>query len=208
MSKFFFFQAEDGIRDKLVTGVQTCALPISLSQSICCLPLPVQDKPHLQLACRACMTYTMCHTDRLLQENTDAFYPLETRARTPPLAPRAANRPHQDLLRHQAHRGKHRRPGRPLPRRSPPQKSRQALLQRPGPEAAWLGRLSTTRAPLRTSRNSILRYSAKFSTSWKSASAGRRTRAPLASRAFVAPPFRAASLILSDRRVQLHFACG
>src|SRR2546425_3982057 len=28
---FFFFQAEDGIRDKLVTGVQTCALPISMS---------------------------------------------------------------------------------------------------------------------------------------------------------------------------------
>src|SRR5271170_6116165 len=26
---FFFFQAEDGIRDPLVTGVQTCALPIS-----------------------------------------------------------------------------------------------------------------------------------------------------------------------------------
>src|SRR3989441_10785952 len=26
---FFFFQEEDGIRDKLVTGVQTCALPIS-----------------------------------------------------------------------------------------------------------------------------------------------------------------------------------
>src|SRR5205823_9643248 len=30
---FFFFQAEDGIRDKLVTGVQTCALPISTSTS-------------------------------------------------------------------------------------------------------------------------------------------------------------------------------
>src|SRR3989454_11286469 len=28
---FFFFQAEDGIRDYKVTGVQTCALPISLS---------------------------------------------------------------------------------------------------------------------------------------------------------------------------------
>src|SRR5215204_7533580 len=27
---FFFFQAEDGIRDHCVTGVQTCALPISL----------------------------------------------------------------------------------------------------------------------------------------------------------------------------------
>src|SRR5438132_5584699 len=26
---FFFFQAEDGIRDHCVTGVQTCALPIS-----------------------------------------------------------------------------------------------------------------------------------------------------------------------------------
>src|SRR5437667_8142757 len=26
---FFFFQAEDGIRDRDVTGVQTCALPIS-----------------------------------------------------------------------------------------------------------------------------------------------------------------------------------
>ena len=28
MYGFFFFQAEDGIRDDLVTGVQTCALPI------------------------------------------------------------------------------------------------------------------------------------------------------------------------------------
>src|SRR5271168_1470020 len=27
---FFFFQAEDGIRDRTVTGVQTCALPIWL----------------------------------------------------------------------------------------------------------------------------------------------------------------------------------
>src|SRR6267143_4035963 len=27
---FFFFQAEDGIRDGTVTGVQTCALPISI----------------------------------------------------------------------------------------------------------------------------------------------------------------------------------
>src|SRR2546427_7648213 len=29
MGRFFFFQAEDGIRDLTVTGVQTCALPIS-----------------------------------------------------------------------------------------------------------------------------------------------------------------------------------
>src|SRR2546421_9777327 len=29
---FFFFQAEDGIRDLIVTGVQTCALPILASR--------------------------------------------------------------------------------------------------------------------------------------------------------------------------------
>src|SRR2546422_3733853 len=31
---FFFFQAEDGIRDVAVTGVQTCALPISLEEQL------------------------------------------------------------------------------------------------------------------------------------------------------------------------------
>src|SRR5258708_22927044 len=30
---FFFFQAEDGIRDDLVTGVQTCALPICVGSN-------------------------------------------------------------------------------------------------------------------------------------------------------------------------------
>src|SRR6266403_332567 len=34
---FFFFQAEDGIRDLYVTGVQTCALPISS------MPVVVRD---------------------------------------------------------------------------------------------------------------------------------------------------------------------
>src|SRR5204863_4692512 len=33
---FFFFQAEDGIRDLYVTGVQTCALPICTSTEVCC----------------------------------------------------------------------------------------------------------------------------------------------------------------------------
>src|SRR6266567_9095026 len=32
---FFFFQAEDGIRDLTVTGVQTCALPIYPSCASC-----------------------------------------------------------------------------------------------------------------------------------------------------------------------------
>src|SRR2546428_9962335 len=32
---FFFFQAEDGIRDLIVTGVQTCALPIWRQSEAC-----------------------------------------------------------------------------------------------------------------------------------------------------------------------------
>ena len=34
MNKDLFFQAEDGIRDSPVTGVQTCALPILLEDQI------------------------------------------------------------------------------------------------------------------------------------------------------------------------------
>src|SRR5256885_15533457 len=33
-SSFFFFKAEDGIRDNKVTGVQTCALPISPADNL------------------------------------------------------------------------------------------------------------------------------------------------------------------------------
>src|SRR5437762_14242545 len=38
---FFFFQAEDGIRDTSVTGVQTCALPILTAPdgAVCLAPL-------------------------------------------------------------------------------------------------------------------------------------------------------------------------
>src|SRR2546430_9884983 len=43
---FFFFQAEDGIRDLTVTGVQTCALPIStLRRSTLSLPRPEKFVP-------------------------------------------------------------------------------------------------------------------------------------------------------------------
>src|SRR3989442_6124017 len=40
VSSFFFFQAEDGIRDADVTGVQTCALPISTYASTACRNSP------------------------------------------------------------------------------------------------------------------------------------------------------------------------
>src|SRR5439155_14826996 len=36
----FFFQAEDGIRDGHVTGVQTCALPIFVAGDVGTEPLP------------------------------------------------------------------------------------------------------------------------------------------------------------------------
>src|SRR5256885_6246367 len=41
---FFFFQAEDGIRDYKVTGVQTCALPICEAQSDSFVRLDAYDE--------------------------------------------------------------------------------------------------------------------------------------------------------------------
>src|SRR5256885_4641561 len=51
---YFFFQAEDGIRDYKVTGVQTCALPISFEIQEAggrrrVAPRP-EDDPHALLA--------------------------------------------------------------------------------------------------------------------------------------------------------------
>src|SRR3989440_4271000 len=42
---FFFFQAEDGIRDLIVTGVQTCALPISRGARAYRALYAVEDRP-------------------------------------------------------------------------------------------------------------------------------------------------------------------
>src|SRR5256885_6489670 len=48
---FFFFQAEDGIRDYKVTGVQTCALPIYTPASSVWPCMPVTDaQGHTELA--------------------------------------------------------------------------------------------------------------------------------------------------------------
>src|SRR6266853_5069207 len=46
---FFFFQAEDGIRDLTVTGVQTCALPIYVEANLALMQL---CHPLLKLALR------------------------------------------------------------------------------------------------------------------------------------------------------------
>src|SRR5437773_6458926 len=47
---FFFFQAEDGIRDRDVTGVQTCALPILLFTVSSGAYLEVASYPTVTLA--------------------------------------------------------------------------------------------------------------------------------------------------------------
>src|SRR5947207_15274251 len=67
----FLFQAEDGIRDHCVTGVQTCALPIS------CIPsVPVTRK------------WAFCMVELLTAERTDAAVTglgLGTSPKMPPL---------------------------------------------------------------------------------------------------------------------------
>src|SRR2546430_10027443 len=63
-ASFFFFQAEDGIRDLTVTGVQTCALPISLGPPVC---PPVNLHAHLDspninmISCGAQATVPIVH---------------------------------------------------------------------------------------------------------------------------------------------------
>src|SRR3712207_7312840 len=45
---FFFFQAEDGIRDIGVTGVQTCALPISSADGFPLTTLRAASRPRVR----------------------------------------------------------------------------------------------------------------------------------------------------------------
>src|SRR2546430_9014742 len=55
---FFFFQAEDGIRDLTVTGVQTCALPISCRPVEPLVLMPVGRPMSSHNACTAFATVT------------------------------------------------------------------------------------------------------------------------------------------------------
>src|SRR5699024_12216421 len=49
-SVFFFFQAEDGIRDRNVTGVQTCALPIWKTSNVLVIRWYLVEKTSYLLA--------------------------------------------------------------------------------------------------------------------------------------------------------------
>src|SRR2546425_621579 len=77
----FFFQAEDGIRDKLVTGVQTCALPISPDRP------PPPEFPYLPRLCGwhpPCTFRKACSGPRPLRRSEERRVGKECRSRWAP----------------------------------------------------------------------------------------------------------------------------
>src|SRR3712207_7386422 len=69
---FFFFQAEDGIRDHCVTGVQTCALPILVR-----LTMPPFANPQSQWSKENGAAKTLCERiERQKQEAQDSLMSL------------------------------------------------------------------------------------------------------------------------------------
>src|SRR2546430_15699620 len=74
---FFFFQAEDGIRDLTVTGVQTCALPIYLSEASLAYPLfqalrsPAQNAVPLRVSDHGLHTGELNLVQRLVHRRRD-----------------------------------------------------------------------------------------------------------------------------------------
>src|SRR5699024_12686422 len=69
---FFFFQAEDGIRDRNVTGVQTCALPI------CLLPCCIWSSAFV-LGFFSCMLSLFCMCGRSSEVSSCLFTRSEER---------------------------------------------------------------------------------------------------------------------------------
>src|SRR3712207_6873403 len=82
---FFFFQAEDGIRDIGVTGVQTCALPIFERALDVLLPAPAE---------RVVAALALAAAARVVEEDAVAVAPQELGvvARAHPVAARSEER--------------------------------------------------------------------------------------------------------------------
>src|SRR5256886_5930226 len=66
---FFFFQAEDGIRDLTVTGVQTCALPIWIPSSTSSVPSRFPDAD----CCRRASESWAWETNRFCTSSSPSF---------------------------------------------------------------------------------------------------------------------------------------
>src|SRR5216683_6954610 len=69
---FFFFQAEDGIRDLIVTGVQTCALPISSAPG---MSTPCTGGWASSRRCRSCGRRTRSEERRVGKECRSRWSP-------------------------------------------------------------------------------------------------------------------------------------
>src|SRR6266496_2834691 len=76
----FFFQAEDGIRDLYVTGVQTCALPISGLPA--CLSRRAPTPPQFPAAGRASWPRHRCASSPGQSADTGSSVPSPCRGRT------------------------------------------------------------------------------------------------------------------------------
>src|SRR5258708_37533385 len=76
---FFFFQAEDGIRDDLVTGVQTCALPIYLENNAIFLGSLDSQEKRLLVSTSANAAYAEPGYLLYLREKTLVAQPLDPR---------------------------------------------------------------------------------------------------------------------------------
>src|SRR5690349_22499543 len=77
---FFFFQAEDGIRDLYVTGVQTCALPISFLEAI---KEALQNQKNIEV--RGFGTFKIRHRKTRMARNPRTGSPVEVSARPVPV---------------------------------------------------------------------------------------------------------------------------
>src|SRR5256885_5513392 len=73
---YFFFQAEDGIRDYKVTGVQTCALPIYLEPSACRLQEIDKLGRHAVDSNSLFIDQLRVHRDDLIGQEGEGFYHL------------------------------------------------------------------------------------------------------------------------------------
>src|SRR5207249_6417477 len=88
----FFFQAEDGIRDRNVTGVQTCALPISHRAAVFLMEL---DQISSWIMSRSDDRFRQCSDlpPRLSFLNRTDNIPLDFNAKIPTISKRPALNP-------------------------------------------------------------------------------------------------------------------
>src|SRR5207302_8323904 len=81
---FFFFQAEDGIRDFHETGVQTCALPILLSPTTHAVPIPGLEIMANDVRCTHGATVGRVDRDQLFYRSEERRVGKECRSRWSP----------------------------------------------------------------------------------------------------------------------------